>query len=324
MKLAKLPPHPDLSTLLQEIPFTPAISFYSKGPAPGEKGAWGGQFTLGNDTDWSADYHDLTVRYDVGEIPELNTLFGVGGLAPRSATLLLVLEWVSVDSGWRCFGEPWPFNAQDQQKEQGPIGLWIRFPPNSIRGKGTLTPQLLLADPGQPTADESMLAGTAGYRFGPLDSGTDIVIDGDGSLFPILEEDLGPLAPLWEFRKDWTDPFEEDFSVAYLALALNTSHPDYGYLKNSNAIAASTWTPLLRQVVASWLVVLILELQHGSGEDFEDIASGKSGRALPGSIADAVSYILRIAPLDLASASSLAISAQQWIDDVMIPETESE
>jgi hypothetical protein len=257
----------------------------------------------------------LTIRCEIDEISGLAGLFGPKGLTARNATLSLALEWVSMDSGWRTLGEPWPLKIPDGTRGSDPIRLCISFSSSSIRGIGTLTLQLFLADPGEPTAEESMMARTVGFRFGSLDLGTRVVVDGDGSLFPIIEDNLGVSAPLWEFQRDWTDPFDEEFSTAFLSLALNRDHPDFRLLKENDQLFR--WTPLFRQAVASWITILILELKNESPSEFQEIESNRLGRALPGSIADAVAYMLRVGDLDSSSAASLMFSAQQWVDRVM-------
>ncbi|ATD29898.1 hypothetical protein KYI11_09335 [Macrococcoides bohemicum] len=57
-----------------------------------------------------------------------------------------------------------------------------------------------------------------------------IVIDGEGSVFPIteFEEKNGPL---WKVNKNWTDAAFESFNINYVSLALNTAHPMFKFIK---------------------------------------------------------------------------------------------
>lgn len=311
MKISRIAPHPVLTDdLLAQLDIRCDARFMSSGPDPGAQGAWGEQFTLGHDAEWDPHEHDLTVVC-AAEIDGMSRLFGAAGIAPRSATLAVALEWLSPDSGWRLLSEPCLVRMPAPPPACGTVQLSLRFPPDSLRGTGMFFLQLLLNDPGTPGTDELALARTPGFRFGALGPGTRVVIDGDGSLFPVVEESAGADAPLWQFTKDWSDPIEDEFSAVWLSLTLNRDHPDFPSLRGP---ATGSWTPLFCQVVSAWITTFLLELRADMDADFGEIEIGRIGRAQPGSIAHAAATMIRHGPLDCSSPAALAYSVQQWID----------
>lgn len=57
-----------------------------------------------------------------------------------------------------------------------------------------------------------------------------ILVDGIGSIFPILEiHDKG--APLWQVEKNWADPLDDPFDISTVHLRLNVAHSEFKRLK---------------------------------------------------------------------------------------------
>lgn len=311
MKRSLIPPHPVLTpALIEQLAFSPVITFVSSQADPGAWGAWGEQYTLGHDSDWDPGRDELQVRCNIVGIQNIGGLFGPDGIAPRSATLALALEWTSRDSGWRILGEPALLRLPEQFDELM-LQLTLTLPANTLRGTGTLSLQLLLCDAGIPEEDEKGLARIPGFRFGMLGPETRLVVDGSGSLFPVVVEALGTDQPLWQFTQDWSDPLEDEFSTVWLSLSLNKDHPDFPMLREQGAEA---WTPLFCQVVASWLTIFLLELKAELGADFGAIALGRPGTAERGSIADAAASMVKRGSLNFASPGELIRSIQAWVD----------
>lgn len=314
MKRNLIPPHPVLTPeLIQQLAFEPSITITSSRGSPGARGQWGGQFTMGHDSDWDPVRDELEVICHIEDLPNVRLLFGPGGVASRSSTLALALEWVSSDSGWRTLGEPVMLRLPNSSSEPVHAKLTLQLPANTLRGIGTLSLQLLLNDAGTPDEEEKGLARIPGFRFGFLGPETRIVIDGDGSLFPVVEEELGVNEPLWRFTQDWFDPREDEFSTTWLSLSLNNKHRDFPLLREKNSEA---WTPLFCQVMASWLATFLLELQADPGVDFSAIELGRSMGSDRGSIVDAAASMVRRGSLNCSSPGELIRSTQAWVDAI--------
>lgn len=313
MSVCRIPPHPVLTLDLAKcITCSPVLSFESAGPNPGAKGTWGEEFALGQDSDWSADLHDLLIICSISGINGVGAFFGPGGVAGHAAELALALEWLSSDSGFRNVGTPFRFHRPESGSLTDKIRLELHFPANSLRGTGTVSLQLFIADPGMLEPEEGMMATSPGYRLGQLSEETRIVIDGDGSLFPVERETLGPDSALWELRCSWIDPLQDEFSLAHVALTINTAHADYKLLEDQSIPA---WlTPLFRQVLASWITVFVQQLKDDPLAQVRDALLMDDGDAISGSIVDAASYMIRVGDLRIDTPSSLAESAQRWID----------
>ncbi|MNE38686.1 hypothetical protein D3C80_1325930 [compost metagenome] len=236
---------------------------------------------------------------------------GPRGLAPRLSTLSIALEWRSSDSGWRALSVPVLLKLRGNSLSSEPVDLSLILPANTVRGVGSLSLQLLLSNPGKAQEGEEGLACISGFRFGQLGPSTRIVIDGSGSIFPIVVEALGSDKPLWKFSQDWTDPSEDEFSPVWLSLSLNKDHSDYSLL---GEYGNDTWTPLFSQVVTSWLTAFLLELKEEPLVDFEHIASGRSQSSERGSIVDAAATMVRRGNLDCSSPGELFESIQLWVD----------
>lgn len=191
--------------------------------------------------------------------------------------------------------------------------LSLQLAPGSIRGIGTISLQLFLGKPGTPAGDDLGIAVQRGFNFGTLGAAITLVIDGDSSLFPILEQSCGADGPLWEFRESWTDPLEDEFSSEYVSLVLNTDHEHFEQLRERRGVSAKQ-TPLMRQVLASWIALLIAEVMKRLDQKFSELVSGSSRAAQPYSIADTAAGFVRAGELDTSSLSTLFASANRWLD----------
>lgn len=323
MTRAHISPHPVLTTsLVEQMSIEPVLRFFSSRVDPGAEGKWGEQCTLGHDSDWDPCRDDLEIRCFIPGIKNFGKLFSLGGVAPKSATLALALEWFSSDSGWRQLGEPVFLHCPEDPDDLVTVQLSLTLPANSLRGTGILSIQLMLGDVGAREGMEDGQASIPGFRFGMLGPDTRVVIDGDGSLFPIVVESLGVDKPLWSFSRDWCDPYEDEFSAVWLSLSLNEDHPDFRMLHQSGSQLS---TPLFCQVLASWLAIFLMELRAELGDEFDTlIVDGRSDGAARGSIVDAAASMVRRGSLNCASPCEMIRSIQAWVDKVVRPGGASE
>lgn len=265
------------------------------------------QFALGKDSDWSPDEHLLAIHCSIERAALLEAIFGVNGVASTDAKVLLALEWVSADSCWRMLGA---FSEVLPEESTSPMALDIELTSGTIRGSGFLSVQAFLGQ-----HDGKFIPGFAnqpGARLGPVAQPVEVVIDGDGSLFPVLEESLGPEGPLWEIKAGWSDPQDEPFSSDYVALVLNSSHPHFEQLRDRKALNFES--PLMRQVFAAWLVLVISQVKADMGVQFDMYLEAPTADESVASIADAVCSFIRLGDLNTTSPAHLFSSTQCWLD----------
>ena len=285
------------------------FEFSSSEYDPGARAITANEYALGTDSDWTADHHDLTVVCRLGKLHALADLFGTGCIAARDARLQLALEWTSAESGWRQLGVP--INLRyGQCFETVLISLSITLAPGALRGAGKVALQVFLAEAGVG-GPGSGIATEPGFRFGMLCAPVTLVIDGDSSLFPILEERGDADGPLWQFRECWIDPEVDPFSAEYVALVFNTDHPHFSHLHYKRDTSAQT--PLMRQILASWIALFVGEVIRILDGRFSELVGG-AGDVEEGTIVAIAADFVRSGALDTASPAALASSAQCWLD----------
>lgn len=301
------------ANLSEELFLETSYAFTSNtGENPGVKAVSDNQYALGSDSDWSADTHDLVVHGAVENIRLLHPLFSEGGLAADDGELLLVMEWTSADSCWRTITKPLLLTAETLSSGHGKAEFTLHLPAGSIRGSGLITLQLLMGNPGS-SGELTGLASQRGSRLGSIASPTEIIIDGHGSLFPVQEESLGIDGPLWEMRASWSDPRDEPFSSSYIALILNKDHELFTQLRERSG-EPSRQSPLMRQIVSSWIALVIHQVKTDLGHDFDSLLNYNRHKENFSSIADAIAAFIHLGGLDTTSLSTLFVSTQCWFD----------
>lgn len=291
-----------------DVVITPAFS--STGPDPGVH-LKDSEFAIGRDSDWNADFHDLIVEWTF-KPDSLKPLFGADGIVGERAALLLAIEWTSPESGYRQLGEGLVLRLPECSARAAPLTLSLTLDGGTLRGSGSLSVQVYLESRG-PGSVRTGIATTKGARLGILWGPVPVVIDADSSLFPIVEENLGANRPLWEFRENWMDPLADPFSIDYLALVLNTGHSDAAALREVQNPAAGL-APLMKQVVACWLALLVTRIAEETGDSFSRITGDEHCISEPGSIAHTLAGLVNAGGIDTESPMTRLHSAQLWLD----------
>lgn len=317
MSTGALSPYRTLSAEMAAIPSPDMrLVFGSAGPHPGAVDLGGGVHSLGSDSDWNPDLHNLTVSCTLENAVALAPMFGTGGIAATDAALVLSLEWTSAESGWRGLGRPLRLTRAELLEGDVTLSLLLVLPAGSIRGIGTISVQVFLSEPGAADAGDAGLARMKGARLGTLSGPIRVVIDGDGSLFPVVEEDLGTDGALWEMRSAWNDPRDEPFTSEFVVLVLNCKHELFGQLRQpvGRKGQMGPQTPLMRHVLASWIALLVLKVSTHLEKDFDEIVASQTPADEFASIADAAAMLVRTGDLDTRSPDALFATVQRWLD----------
>jgi hypothetical protein len=211
-------------------------------------------------------------------------LFGPDGLAARKGGKIgIALIWTAKDASVRGTA---PLGELDSETT-GPVQIenTLVYKPHKLRGTLSLKTVLYLKERGRPSGEEFHLADDPGCILGVLDE-TKIIIDGKGSVFPVVETNA-PARPLWWVSCNWQDALDDSFTEDNFALYLNTGHKDFPAL-NANAGLANS--PLLAEIVASALQILIVKVLNDPSAA-QDTINGTN--ITKGSIASVVHYLLQ-------------------------------
>lgn len=252
---------------------------------------------------WHPESSNLTAKCRcVINVPMF--LFGENGLAAADGGIIgVAVMWMNPDASQRGVVRIGEIN----KRSASPciIEGKIDFLPKQLRGTLILQTILYLKERGNPQGGEKFQASNNGTILGILDE-TRVIIDGNGSIFPI-HEISSPNEPLWWVRCDWGDPLEDSFTDDNFCIYLNTSHKDYAALNVNEGLKNSA---LLLEIVSSALQLLIMKVL---GDDAARDATIQGSGIQQGSISSMVNYMLHTFQInyDPSSPEKLAIDIRK-------------
>jgi hypothetical protein len=248
---------------------------------------------------WDADKNNLSVNRK-GIINNTNFLFGPNGVAGQDSIIGIALSWFSKSSNQRGII---PVAEVIYGSNSVEFDIQNTFNPGQLKGKVTLELIIYLKQNGGTLYPN--LANKNGTILGVLDSYI-LVIDGNGSMFPILEV-KDPSQPLWWVSCQWTDPLSDSFSEENVSIILNTGHK-FSKLLNSEYNLGSS--PLLIEIISSAIQIIISKAKE-SGV-WENIETGEGVE--PGSIGQAIYYFIQTFGWDVSSPERLARSIREDLE----------
>lgn len=191
-------------------------------------------------------------------------------VATNEAVLGIALFWESRPSGRRGVGNCHYFSEYDQVAD---IPLHIDFLPGELRDEIVFIPKVFLHDAGGVIPG---YCSVQGGLLGNLNKKQTVIIDGDGSKFPIYEASEGSKAPLWRVQMDWNDPLEDAF-FDHFKIIINTDHSDYPMVRRiDNPAPGHDVVPVaLKEILASTLFGMMMKLKDGT-DDWNAINENKS------------------------------------------------
>ncbi|KAB8125582.1 hypothetical protein F9U64_22375 [Gracilibacillus oryzae] len=234
----------------------------------------------------AADVHDVNLNFEL-EIENPQFLFGPNGLSDEDGVLGIAVRWYSRDSAQMKIQPVSTLTASDEHFYNE---TELTIEKGIIRGKLTIEIILYMAQPG--IKQKQIASGTV---LGTLHS-TLILIDGNSSMFPILEVD-DPSRPLWWVECNFEDPLYDSFTDDNVAIIINIGHRNARHLKLEKGIGSS---PLLLEILATGMQIIIEEAKE-TGE-WDDILRNRSE---PGSIGEAIYYFTNMFLWDISSPKKL-------------------
>lgn len=242
-------------------------------------------------TDPVSKWHPETYNLIIGISGTINApmhLFGINGLASKNgAQIGIAIIWMSKDS---CIRGITPIADFENQSNSLDYDGEVSFNAHTLRGTLVLRTVLYLKKAGTVVKEEQHLANVSGTILGVLDE-TRIIIDGNGSVFPVVEK-ADKTMPLWWVECNWEDPTEDLLIGENFCLYLNTAHTDYSSLNLNNGLNQA---PLFKDIIASAIGILITEVLSNDAYKSQTI----SGAGLaPGTISAAVNYFIKVYDID--------------------------
>ncbi|KMJ57114.1 hypothetical protein AB685_16960 [Bacillus sp. LL01] len=252
---------------------------------------------------WEPDGFNLCVKrsYTIN-VPKF--LFGENGIAGGEDEIGIALLWTSKASNQRGIHIIADFNSKTPFPYT--FNLNKEFPAGQLKGSISLQTVLYMKTTGIREPNEIHLANKAGIILGVLDEYT-LVIDGNGSVFPIVEVSE-PSQPLWWVNCQWNDPTEDAFDEESVRICINKAHANYKIIKMEGGLKES---PLLLDIIASALQIIIQKVRES--DYWEEIKKGEDLE--PGSIGQAVNYFITTFNWDVHSPESLALSIRKDFDN---------
>lgn len=232
---------------------------------------------------WHPEDHEL-----VAECRNIFTtplfFFGPKGIVPNDGTLGIAIMWMAPDTSIRGIepvGEmrrntPAPYEIRGE----------IKFPEKMLRGTLILQTVLYLKDRGKVEDDEKHLAHFTGTILGVMDE-TKVIIDGNGSLFPIHTV-YSPTEPLWWVRCNWEDPTQDAFNDDNFCIYLNSAHKDFALMNVNEGMKGS---PLLMEIICSAVQLLVMKVL-GDSIYVDDTIHGNNLKA--GSVSSVINYFINL------------------------------
>lgn len=248
---------------------------------------------------WHPETYNLQITV-AGNINMPAHLFGPKGIASKkNGRLGIAVLWMSRDSSMRGIEPVADFTNQCQPFDYSKL---LTFPAHTLRGTLVLRTVIYLKKAGEPSNDEAHLTTVTGTILGVLDE-TRIIIDGNGSVFPVVEK-ADKSMPLWWVDCTWEDPTEDLLVEENFCLYLNTAHADYPSLSLNSGLKHA---PLFQDIIASSIAIMITEVLSDDAYRTQTITG--SG-LMPGSVSAAVNYFLKIYEIDTGLVNHQALLAK--------------
>ena len=254
---------------------------------------------LGEDTDWLPETGSVELE-GLLRINNPGILFGNCGLIDDKGRLGIAIFVKSASSHQRYIENRQIFG----KNSEGPVDYSYKFrlDRNRFRGTVILSFVLYVASLGGSGKKSSIISGTI---LGELKEPIEVVFDGNGSLFPILDKPLGVSGPLWQMDFASTDPNEDPVEPEYIALALNNEHQ---YYQTLTSLKDEEINPLMIEVLTHWLAQVYEKIRNDFPGSYTYLETERSDDVSQGSITAWLSDLVNAYQINLKDHSTISSS----------------
>lgn len=225
---------------------------------------------------WHPNEYGLDLCYDIA-IENTKSLFGENGIASKKGDKIgVAFIWKDVEASLQNCLQVGCFSYEDDFFRKKYIA---KLPSKTLRGKLKCELVLYLKSAGAHNC-ESVFARIPGTILGVLNESI-FIIEGNGSVFPIVDIEGDKNEPLWWVDWDCEDPNIDLFNMDHYCIVLNKNNPDYEFLYH-NGVENPV---MMIEILSSALQILISNV-HGFGFDNKTDYQ-------PGSISQMVDYLIK-------------------------------
>ena len=248
---------------------------------------------------WDASQDNLRIER-IYSFSDVSTLFGDSGVLATDGEIGIAAHVYSQTSGYQ---DNIPFGVLNPDQQKGEYTFQKAFDPAFLKGTLKIEIYIYVKKLGQAGP---FFADMVGSKLGTLSS-FEIIVDGDGSVFPIVEVDK-PGNPLWSLIVlPGVDFATDQFSADNARLELNKKHPMFNKLTEAKTQLANY---LMIEILANAMTQLIYmgreELESLSSDDF-----------VQGSLAAAINYWIETFELDIDSFSETNSQLRLQLEETM-------
>jgi hypothetical protein len=251
---------------------------------------------------WDPEVHNFRINRR-GEITNPHFLFGENGVVPYNSELAIGLIWSSKAVNIRGAKILKTFTAGTERPLK--IDFELDFTKGTVKQELYLEMIVYVNRAGDERSEENHLCNTPGSIVGKLES-SKIVLEGNGSVFPIVEVDEDTM-PLWWVVCSWTDIQEDKFDVENVKICINKGHSNFDQVYSSNKLGNS---PLFLEILGSALQTIIANAKESPAWD-----NVKNGDGLvPGSVGEAINYFINTFNWDASSPENLNRTIREYLE----------
>lgn len=251
---------------------------------------------------WNHDDYGFTIERKI-IIKDPSSLFGEksGAIACGDSTLGIAIRWSSKTTSRKSTKPIATFTKDDINKE---IDITSQFGKCHFKGEVNFTIILYQQTAGNPQTGEELFINKPGYILGELDTIT-ILFDGNGSILPVLYEDIRGAA-LWRVNCNIYNPSEESLSPDIVSIYINRLNPNYKFLDKKSDV----YNPQLANEVMAAAITMIIESVRAVDPNFNTLNNPESG-----SISDAIRYFRDVLSWDLSNPISVNQSIREAFEN---------
>lgn len=247
---------------------------------------------------WEPNENNLIVEREL-RLNKIEILFGEKGIANKATTLGVAAKIHSRSSDFsQTFDLNCELKVSDSQKI---IKFKHEFEKSTLRGNIYI--EIFLFNKYTPKYNLDF-ANENGTNLGVID-GLEIVVDGDGSTFPIVEVKKSG-EPLWKLVMNWNDLNNEAFEQENVRLEINIKHQMYDYIfqdrKPSRMMLFEIMSNVMSQITYSAI-----------NDPLFDPSSSEEQ-----SIASVVMYWVQVYNIDTSTFESISYSLRRNLENEMV------
>lgn len=254
---------------------------------------------------WNIKDYNLIFKSKL-TIEDSTLLFGNHGVAPTHSVLGVALLWSSKKSNSKGAIDCGTIEFVDENIS---IPLEINFEKSFFRDTISVKTVIYLKESTIVYDDEKFLCSSIGSI---LYDGVEnrIVLEGDGSVFPIIKHAGSRTAPLWEVVYNSEEPQIDPFNVDYIAIKINEGHPSYKELNLDAESINEPKTALFKEVFQNAIFQMFLVVCEQNHKDY----ILDTNKCAPGSICEALGYMAETFDIDMRSYTSMFLSISKIMD----------